>query len=75
MTRLRELGLVPVPSQANFLLVEFADAMEAFRILQKNGIIVRPLQPYNLPNHLRLTIGTRTQNEKMLGILSDYIHA
>lgn len=75
VTRLRELGLVPVPSQANFLLVEFADAMEAFRVLQKNGIIVRPLQPYNLPNHLRLTIGTRTQNEKMLGILSDYIHA
>lgn len=70
---LRELGLNPVPTEANFLLVEFVNAMEAFHTLQANGVIVRPLQPYNLPNHLRLTIGTKEQNLKMLNILSDYL--
>ena len=71
---LRQLGLDPVSSEANFLLVEFADAVEAFQTLQRGGVIVRPLQPYNLPNHLRLTIGTQEQNQKMLNLLSDYLH-
>jgi len=71
---LRQLGLDPVPSQANFLLVEFADAGEAFQVLQNGGVIVRPLQPYKLPNHLRLTIGTQEQNQKMLNLLSSYLH-
>ncbi|MDE0821713.1 MAG: histidinol-phosphate transaminase, partial [Opitutales bacterium] len=59
--------------EANFLLVDFVNAKEAFHTLQAKCVIVRPLQPYNLPNHLRLTIGTKEQNLKMLNILSDYL--
>lgn len=72
---LRGLGLDPLPSKANFLLVEFEDAVEAFQTLQRNGVIVRPLQPYKLPNYLRLTIGTQKQIQKTLDILSGYLRA
>ena len=64
-----------MPSKANFLLVEFEDAVEAFQTLQRNGVIVRPLQPYQLPNYLRLTIGTQKQIQKTLDILSGYLRA
>ena len=71
---LRQLGLDPIPSEANFLLVELPNASEAFQTLQRGGVIVRPMQPYQLPNHLRLTIGTQEQNQKMLNLLSGYLH-
>jgi histidinol-phosphate aminotransferase len=32
----------------------------------KQGVIVRPVGNYQLPHHLRLTIGTREQNQRML---------
>ena len=70
---LKELGLDPVDSEANFFLVPFEDAVDTFEVLQENGIIVRPLQPYNLPNHLRITIGTLDQNEKLLATLRNHL--
>lgn len=70
---LRELGLEVVESNANFFLVAFDNAMDTFDVLQRNGIIVRPLQPYNLPNHLRITIGTQDQNNKLLSVLREHL--
>jgi histidinol-phosphate aminotransferase len=35
----------------------------------RQGVIVRPVGNYQLPNHLRLTIGTPVQNERMLSAL------
>ncbi len=70
---LKELGLDPVDSEANFFLVPFPNAVDTFEVLQENGVIVRPLQPYNLHDHLRITIGTQGQNEKLLTILRDHL--
>lgn len=67
---LRALGFASVPSCANFILVKVGDGARWFDFLQRRGVIVRPLKPYNLPEWLRITVGTHDQNERVLAELS-----
>jgi len=60
------LGLEFVPSQANFLLVRVGDGARIFDALLHKGVIVRPLQTYDLPEWIRVTAGTAEQNERFL---------
>ncbi len=73
MTRLEtgftQLGLEYVPGAGNFLLVKVGDGAQIFGALQQRGIITRPVQPYGLPEWLRITVGTRAQNERLLAEL------
>jgi histidinol-phosphate aminotransferase len=66
---LKQLGLDQVPSVGNFIMFRVAKAREVFLALQGQGIIVRPLAPYDLPEHLRVTIGTEEQNTRFLRAL------
>jgi histidinol-phosphate aminotransferase len=61
-----KLGLNFVPGQGNFLLVNVGDGMAVFDALQRRGVITRPVKPYGLPEWLRVTVGTRAQNERLL---------
>ena len=63
------LGLEVVPSTANFLLVRVGDGDAVFQKLQAAGVIVRPVRSYGLPEWVRLTVGTKAQNEKLLAAL------
>lgn len=63
------LGLEWVPSVANFLLVKVGDGARRFAELQERGVIVRPMKPYGMPEWLRVTVGTRAQNERLLAAL------
>ena len=63
----RDLGLEYVPSEANFILVKVPDAAKAFDFLQARGTIVRPFG--DLPNHVRVSVGTAGQNERCLANL------
>jgi histidinol-phosphate aminotransferase len=72
---LGKLGLEQVPSAANFIMFRVAKAREAFLALQARGIIVRPLAPYELPEQLRVTIGTAEQNTKFLEALAQVLKA
>lgn len=65
-TGFRSLGLEFVPSAANFILVRVGQGAAIFNGLQQRGLIVRPLAPYKLPEWIRVTVGTRTQNERLL---------
>lgn len=68
--RLRERGLRVLPSQTNFLLIDFSrDAAPIERALLERGVIVRPMGGYGLPECLRVSVGTRTENERLLGAL------
>ncbi|HVU36290.1 MAG TPA: histidinol-phosphate transaminase [Opitutaceae bacterium] len=62
----REIGFETVPSVANFLLVKVGDGSRVFETLQRAGIIVRPVKSYGLPEWVRVTVGTREQNERLL---------
>ena len=66
-----KLGLEWVPSVANFIVVKVGDGARIFAELQKRGIIVRPMRAYGMPEWLRVTVGTPTQNERLLAELAN----
>ena len=64
------LGVRHLPSAGNFLLLDCGrPAPAVYEAMLREGVIVRPVGNYRLPNHLRVTIGTREQNERMLAAL------
>ena len=68
---LASLGLSAPPSACNFLLVDLGRAAAPVNeALLRQGVIVRPVANYGLPNHLRITVGTAPQNERLLDALS-----
>jgi histidinol-phosphate aminotransferase len=62
-------GFVFPPSQANFLLVEVAQATRVRERLLRGGLIVRDGADLGFPGHLRIAVGTREANERLLAIL------
>ena len=67
----QRLGLDWIPSSGNFLTVRVGKANEVFRRLLKRGVIVRPVGGgYQLPEHLRVTVGTAEENDKFLSALA-----
>ena len=65
-----KLGLQWIPSYGNFIAVRVGKANEIYRRLLKRGVIVRPVAGYQLPEHLRVTIGTAQENERFLSALA-----
>ncbi|MEM8549922.1 MAG: histidinol-phosphate transaminase [Verrucomicrobiota bacterium] len=63
------LGLKSPPSTANFVLLEVEKSQEIFDLLQRRGIIVRPLHGYGLSDYLRITVGTEADNTRLLNTL------
>lgn len=65
-----ELGLKFIPSVCNFYTVDFGrPAMPIFDALLKEGVIVRPVANYGMPNHLRISIGTQAENRRLVTAL------
>jgi histidinol-phosphate aminotransferase len=63
----KKLGLEWIPSHGNFITIRVGKAAEVFKRLLKRGVIVRPVGGgYQLPEHLRVTIGTEAENERFL---------
>ncbi|MCX7856125.1 MAG: histidinol-phosphate transaminase [Anaerolineae bacterium] len=68
------LGVSCIPSHTNFVLVRVGpQAGEVARRLLERGIIVRPCDIYGLPEFLRITIGTPTQNARLLTALEEVL--
>lgn len=67
------LAIKTVPSGANFILVKTGRGREIFQELQKREVIVRPMDPYGLPDYIRITIGTPEQNQKVIAALKDVL--
>lgn len=71
----RKLGLGFVPGGGNFLLVKVGDGARVFGALQQRGIITRPVNPYGLAEWLRITVGSRAQNERLLAALAEVLRS
>ncbi|MDD5267548.1 MAG: histidinol-phosphate transaminase [Methylococcales bacterium] len=68
----KNLGLEWIPSAGNFVLVDLKQAGQpVYEALLRKGVIVRPVGNYELPNHLRISIGTATENQLFLQALAD----
>ena len=80
MKRLTEgfkaMGLAWIPSFANFVAVEIPRkggeprAGAVYQQLLRQGVIVRPVGGYGMPDHLRVTIGLPEENERFLAALA-----
>lgn len=63
----RALSLEFIPSHGNFITLRVGKANDVYRRLLKRGVIVRPVGGgYQLPEHLRITVGTPEENERFL---------
>ena len=74
---LRGMGLASADSEANFSWIALGDADEAEVVesLTREGVAVRPGTPLGGPGHLRVTYGTRPENERFLRALSQAVGA
>ncbi len=67
MRELSGLGLDPTPSVTNFLLTDMGrDATDLYSNLLREGVIIRPMKMYDLPNAMRITVGTAGENDRLL---------
>lgn len=74
---LRKLGVEYIPSYGNFITFrvdgESENTTKVYESLLRQGVIVRPLGIYEMPQHLRVTIGLASENQKFLASLENAI--
>ncbi len=77
---LRALGCEVYPSRANFILfkvpMDAIDGTELHEQLLRRGIILRPLvKGYNLPHHMRVSVGNMQENAQFITAFREILHA
>jgi len=72
--KLKDMDLTWVPSVANFVLINVERRCEeVFQALLRKGVIVRPMAEYKYPKYIRVTIGTKEQNERFIKALGEVL--
>nr|WP_067298810.1 histidinol-phosphate transaminase [Marinobacterium profundum] len=73
---LERLGLAVIPSAGNFVCVGLGrPAGPVYQQLLQRGVIVRPVANYQMPDHLRISIGLQAQNLRCLQVLEEVLSA
>ena len=71
-----DMGLEFIPSKGNFICVNFEQpADDIYQSLLKAGVIVRPVANYDMPNHLRISIGQEFENTRFINELGKIMAA
>ncbi len=69
--RLLEMGLEALPTQANFFLIRMpVDAKVIYQAMLREGVIVRAMNAYGLPDYIRINVGTPEENGRFLRTLN-----
>ncbi len=64
------------PSQGNFILIDFkCDGNEVFQFLMERGYIIRSGVPLGFPTFVRVTVGSKEQNEGVISKMSEFLVA
>ena len=64
---INDLGLTTIDSVGNFVCVDLGvPAVPVHEQLLRRGVIVRPIGGYGMPNHLRISIGIESENQRVL---------
>ncbi len=66
---LEKLGLAYIPSYGNFVTFKAGDAAAVNQKLLQQGVIVRPIGGYGMPEWLRVTIGSEAENARFIAAL------
>lgn len=74
------LGCRVYPSEANFLMFQLPEACDktarqVFEELLSRGMIIRPLNSYGLPGHLRVSVGSAAENRLFITLLREVLHS
>jgi len=67
----RRLGLDWIPSAGNFVTFKVGDGADVNLRLLRQGVIVRPIAAYGMPEWLRVSIGLESENARFLEALPD----
>lgn len=68
---LKRLGLEFVPTQANFILIRVAGpGQEVYQAMLRQGVIIRAMDEYGLPDYIRVNVGLPEENRRFLKALS-----
>lgn len=66
----QQYGLDYIPSKGNFITIDFKQpAASIYEALLREGVIVRPIAGYGMPNHLRISVGLPEENERLFKAL------
>jgi histidinol-phosphate aminotransferase len=72
MAEVEKLGCASYPSQTNFFLIDVkGNANELYTAMLYKGVIVRSMSAYGFPNCIRITVGTKEENERFVKALAD----
>jgi histidinol-phosphate aminotransferase len=75
-TGFSEMGLAAIPSVANFVCVDVGrEAAPVYEALLRLGVIVRPVANYQLPDHLRVTVGREQDNDRVIDAFAAVLKA
>ncbi|MDX1679717.1 MAG: histidinol-phosphate transaminase [Akkermansiaceae bacterium] len=72
---MKERGIEYVPSHANFLLLKCGRGDEVFQAMLRQGVIVRAMSGYKLPDWIRVSIGTPEENRRTLEVFDAVLAA
>jgi histidinol-phosphate aminotransferase len=68
------LGFKVLPTQANFICVRVgARAKDLVSFLEQNGMIVRGLTSFGMPEHIRITVGKPEENELLVSLVKKWV--
>ena len=71
----KALSLEWISSSGNFVLVDLKKSGQViYDALLRKGVIVRPVGNYELPHHLRISIGTEAENNVFLKALAETLN-
>ena len=71
---LRHLGLTILPPAGNFTAFAVpGGGQRVYDTLLRRGVIVRPLTPYGMPDHLRVSVGLPVENQRFLKMLGEVL--
>ncbi len=72
-----QLAIDYIPSKANFISFAFKtaeQAKQANETFMRQGVIVRPLAGYQMPQYLRVSVGTTSQNARFIKVLTEIVN-
>lgn len=70
------LGLKVLPTQANFICVRIGErAKELVAFLESNGMIVRGLTSFGMPEYIRVTVGKPEENAFLMELVKKWCEA
>ena len=75
ISELKALGFIVLPSGANFVFVRHPenDAAKLFAGLREEGVIVRHFKQERIEQYLRITIGTKEENQQLLAVMDTLV--